>query len=528
MMPPALAHNYGFMSSAGRWTCPTLMAVLFAVLAGHVVGVGQDFIAAIHSPVQLDYGEGIVWQQAALIPGPRMYGNSEDLPFIVFHYPPLYHLLARAALPLQPDLRAAGRLLSVLATIGIAFAGAGLVLVATWQRGRPLEGTALWSAAVTGMLLLCLHAVRSWGVVMRVDMMATVLGLLGLLVGAWANGRFWGTAAALLLCVAAMFTKQTELAPGVAVFLLALLRNPRATLLAAVLAGGAGLAALELLQWLTSGGFLHNIISYNINRFNFRHGYEVFRYELLDEHSFRFMVLMVLAAASTLLGLLKRPAENSSWGVIRTSLSELRSGPRSTTARAILLVHFAFASLMLVTVFKNGSSYNYLVDSLCVGAVLLGVFLYDLARTGAEPRQLLAVVTTLLILGVIGLPFRQGSSGPDSSEAHEQDALVHRIAAATKPVASENMSLLMQAGKPVLFEPGIVTELASQGKWDETPLLNMIRSGGFAFMITQENTEGGSTSRTATVDAAMRISYPLVEQVGSYLWVHMPQVVDRG
>lgn len=249
---------------------------------------------------------------------------------------------------------------------------------------------------------------------------------------------------------------------------------------------------------------------------------EVFRHELRDERSFRFMVLMVLAAASTLLGLLQRPAANSSRGAIGTSLSELRSGPRSTTARAILLVHFAFASLMLVTVFKNGSSFNYLVDWLCVGAVLLGVFPCDLARAGAEPRQLMAVVTTLLILGVIGLPFRQGSLGPDSSEAYEQDAFVHRIAAAAKPVASENMSLLMQAGKPVLFEPGIVTELASQGKWDEAPLLHTIRSGGFAFMITIDNTEGGSPVRTASVDAAMRISYPLVEQVGPDLWVHVP------
>jgi hypothetical protein len=41
-----------------------------------------------------DYGEGIVWQQALLIPGPRMYGPIDHLPFIVFHYPPVYHLAA--------------------------------------------------------------------------------------------------------------------------------------------------------------------------------------------------------------------------------------------------------------------------------------------------------------------------------------------------------------------------------------------------------------------------------------------------
>ena len=85
---------------------------------------------------------------------------------------------------------------------------------------------------------------------------------------------------------------------------------------------------------------------------------------------------------------------------------------------------------------------------------------------------------------------------------------MRRIAAAEKPVASEDMTLLMRAGKPVIFEPAIVTELASLGRWDEGPLVNMIRSGGFAFMITTENAPGGSFHRTPAVDAAMREAYP--------------------
>ena len=87
MTPPALPRtDAGFMHLAGRWTCPTLMALLLALLTGHVIGVCQDFIAAIYSPIQLDYGEGIVWQQAVLIPGPQMYSNSQALPFIVFQH----------------------------------------------------------------------------------------------------------------------------------------------------------------------------------------------------------------------------------------------------------------------------------------------------------------------------------------------------------------------------------------------------------------------------------------------------------
>jgi hypothetical protein len=43
-------------------------------------------------------------------PGPRMHGPIDHLPFIVFHYPPAYHLASRAVMALgvgKRDLMAA-------------------------------------------------------------------------------------------------------------------------------------------------------------------------------------------------------------------------------------------------------------------------------------------------------------------------------------------------------------------------------------------------------------------------------------
>jgi hypothetical protein len=79
----------------------------------------------------------------------------------------------------------------------------------------------------------------------------------------------------------------------------------------------------------------------------------------------------------------------------------------------------------------------------------------------------------------------------------------------------------MRAGKPVIFEPAIVTELALVGRWDQGPLVNMIDSGGFAFMITEDNFPGASIRRTPAVDAAMRRAYPRVEQAGPGTWLHL-------
>jgi hypothetical protein len=504
----------GLASRIGRWLALVLASILAALVFVHAAGVARDLIASIRYPYGLEYGEGIVWQQALLIPGPRMYGTSPDLPFVVFHYPPLYHLLVRAASSIQPSFLAAGRLVSSVSAVLAALSVAGLVWVATARPARPIASAEIAIAFAAGLLVLCLDPVRSWGSWMRVDMAAVALGMMGLFVGAWANGRFWGTTVALLFCLASIFTKQTQLPVGIAVFVIALLRNPRGALYAAAIAGTIGLAALGLMEGLTGGGFLYNIVYYNINRFSLQYAYGVLWGE---RDTFPFMALMLWAAGATLLRQFQQRPAGPGPPVIGQRLWRLGRADRATTARAMLLLHFALASLMLFTMLKFGSSSNYLLDWLCVGCVLIGVLMCDLA--GAPGR--FSLVTALLILSVLNLPVRKAPDHFLPEELDRQAALVGRIAAADKPVASENMVLLMLAGKPVIFEPAIVSELASTGRWDEGPLVNMVRSGGFAFMITSDNTVGGSDRRTPEVDAAMREAYPRVEQVGP-LSLHLP------
>jgi hypothetical protein len=165
---------------------------------------------------------------------------------------------------------------------------------------------------------------------------------------------------------------------------------------------------------------------------------------------------------------------------------------------------------------------NYLLEYLAVGAALLGLMLVQLARRDVW-RGYAFAIACLVVFGTVAIqPFQMRRSLADPATRAPRDALLARIAAADKPVVSADMVLLKRAGKPVLFEPYIVTELALGGQWDETALVAQMRSGAFAFVITEDDDVGGSAHRTPAMDAAMRQAYPRVEKVAPRLWVHSP------
>ena len=513
LAPVATAPRTG--RAALEWAGAAALTILLAILAAHVAGLVLDFRFALRYPYELEYGEGVVWNQATRIPGPTMYSSGSGLPFIVFNYPPVFYLAARVLAAVTPDMLSAGRLVSILSTVAVGPLVAALVLTAGRPYGQRLMMRHVAIGLAAGMLATSLHALRMWGLVMRVDMIAIMLGLAGVLLAARANGRILGTTLGLLLCVAAVYAKQTQLPAGLAVFTVVLLRRPRKALIAGGIALAAALVALLGMELATGGGFLQNILGYNVNRFSLTY----FARSLWGERtSFPFMVLMVLAAAWVLLGLWKQRAPGPRLRAVGQLILIVRLIDPTMAARAMIVLHFGLATLMLATMLKSGGNYNYLIDFLCVGSVLIGILLCDLL-SNLRPFLL---VTVMLAVGVAALPLRHMPDRLPLADLDRQAILVSRIRTAEKPVASEELTLMMRAGKPILFEPSIVTELAALGRWDERPLLRMIEHDELAFMITTEDTRGGTDRRSAAVDAAMRAHYPRVEKVGPELWFNLP------
>ncbi|KPL08565.1 hypothetical protein AMJ85_08450 [candidate division BRC1 bacterium SM23_51] len=97
----------------------------------------------------------------------------------------------------------------------------------------------------------------------------------------------------------------------------------------------------------------------------------------------------------------------------------------------------------------------------------------------------------------------------------------HRIVEALRqaegPVFCEHAILAMHAGHDVYIQPFIMSQLAREGKWDQAPVVEALRKGQFALIVTTEDItkEGFFFHYTDEMVEAMRTAYRLRETLGS-------------
>lgn len=476
------------------------IAILVVTVGYQFSGVLQDLSLSLGYRFSLDYGEGIVWQQALLMFGPRMYSPSPDLPFIVFHYPPLYHVVVRALMTLGWDPLLAGRLISVVSTVVCAASIVAMIMLGV----RGARSTRLIVLAVTiAVMFLCLNAIRTWGMLMRVDMLAEALGLVGTVVFVRSRSSTAGTMVALILCVASVFTKQTQLPAGIAIFGVAFICDKRAAVIGGLVAGSIGVVFAAALE-LKTGGFFKNIISYNVNPFTF---HNAITQAMPERRSAPVMLVMLVSVARVVL----RFHREGGW-------TELRNRDRRAITEIVITAHFVMACFSAVEIFKDGGSTNYFIDLLATGCVLIGLSLYGLMN---RPMVFAAIVVALTMsTAILHHRYRHADELARMDELFER--VVQQIAAADRPVTSDDMVLVMRAGKSLIFEPAIVRALVAQGKWDPAPLIAMIRDHGFAFALTYTGPSGDSP----VIRQAISTDYPREVPVGSYFIAHYPPAAD--
>ena len=505
------------------WVAGALLVALVATLFqfGRFLADGY---AAVRFPWELDYGEGIVWEQMRLMVAGRGYGAIDGLPAIVFHYPPVYHMVTAAfAGATGVDPLAVGRAVSLGSTLLIGlFAG---LIAAKTVRADDSVRTAVVCGLVAGLTIFCFSPITYWAPMMRVDMLSIALSFAGLFVAMAALTRPLLIAASAALFVAAVFTKQTAIVAPAAVFLTFLVVRPRLAWLLAASCMAMGLVVLGGLTLATDGGFVRHIVLYNANRFDAsRLGAIV---GAIVSHSLFIAAVMIgVAARLKAIAPLYRGAG---------SVAALRRRLLAAPGDAFFLLILVYAVLAFLTTFgiaKSGSNVNYFMEWMAVLAILLGIVARDAAKAvfGVMPapsKRLFAspVVLPLLIAvqAILAAPLADYTDHRSAERIAEMETLRALIRAAPRPVISDDMVLLIRSGAAVQWEPAIFAELASTGTWDEKPFVARVKAGQFAFFITA-GVRGerlfDSRYNPAVADA-IDASYPIKRNVAGYT-LHLP------
>ncbi len=348
--------------SAGHLAAAAYGIVILALVV-HFVSYLDYALTAVRYPFELDYGEGIIWQQAILIPGERMYGDITRFPFIVFHYPPLYHLAVRAIAALGNDILVAGRGISLVCTLLIGALIAALSYEISGCHSGRVPG--LIGSAVAGLTVFCYWPVVAWSPLMRVDMLAIMLNFLGIWLSGRSSQRPWLLYPAVLSFVLAVYTKQTAISAPIAVLLVSLVTDRRHTLLAYGLGLLLGLAGLLVLTWITDGGFVCHILFYNLNRFSLLNAAS----SVVEE--WPQVVFLLAALGGIAVGWIKL-TDGINWknpGLFSRFIKQNFAARQM----AILTLYFLITTCMLATLGKSGAVLNYLIEWMCLWSVLIGV-----------------------------------------------------------------------------------------------------------------------------------------------------------
>jgi 4-amino-4-deoxy-L-arabinose transferase-like glycosyltransferase len=431
---------------------------LAACLALLAAGVGRfvfDGLAYLRSPYSRDYGEGVVLALIRLLAEHGSYfGPVGEYPMIHGNYPPVFLILGAVAYRLFGPSLAAPRALSLLSTAALMV----IVYVIVGQRWRDR-----WLALCAAFLLVAPWFVVTWAPLGRVDMLACFFSAAGLWLFATAQeGRGWRWWTSGACFVLGAFTKQTALvAPAAA--LLSLLHGPATRrliprfFLAFVLPAAAVLLVLVL---ATRGQAWSHLVTYTAAA--------DYSLAALGKGYGSFVVSAAPLLAVILLGL----------GACSDPL--LGRGDRPFALYWVLNLG------ALVTTAKAGAAQNYLVEPWLATVLLAALALGALRERSPEvfrwwPVLMLVAAAVALVAGHGAARLPRPIRNP--LQATEYRALDEAVAGTSGPILSENLSVLVRHGKPVLVEPFGMLLLSRKGLWQPDRLVADCEAGRFDLIV---------------------------------------------
>jgi hypothetical protein len=490
-------------------------------MVGGSLLIGLFFLAVqlrlLNAEVLRDYGEGhTLWMSQQINNLAVAYKPLDGLPYVIFPYPPLYLIVSKVVGLEGDNLLLGGRSVSLASTLGLAIILAVLVF---YSISNSFPRLLRLAAGILGAaLVLSTESVIGWASLMRVDMLGLMLMYGGLAVyilrGKHESWQYF----AVFLFVLAAFAKQTLLSAPFACAIFGLFVNAKTTIRVYGFALLLGLIGLSLCYFLTHGGFLKNILGYNLNPFSWNVVFAQF-----SSHVRLNILLKILLSAAALIALWNKKS------VRRTGMKRffaLKSNKLYERTIFIGSLNAVFAGLLAISIGKMGSIYNFFLAwdiSLCLLAVL---YVFRLLATWRTRRQKtgfypVAVVSLLILLFVPSRTIISMISKDFDGQLKEEARLVTLIRATPGPVLSDNMLIISKAGRKIEAEPATLCFLTLARGWDENPYLHLFDSHYFGLIITTPLES--ATRYSPAVMSSIERNYRLEGKIGDYL-IYRPQI----
>jgi hypothetical protein len=407
---------------------------------------------ALTFPFPLNYGEGPLLDQAVRLANFEGIYSSDltRAPYTISNYPPFYLLVQAPFVWLFGPELWYGRLIS-LASVGATALFVALTLF-TLTRDRI-------AAMSAGLTFPAIPYVLRWSSLGRVDMLGLALSWAGLFaVVRWPTRRR-AIAAAALLFVAAVLTRQTYvLAAPLTAFVWLLVRGHRRRALElAGLCCGLGLVSSVALNVTTHGGFFLNTVTANINEF---------RWERVSFNALGAGLACPLLLLGGLAFAWRAPRDKVWW---------------------LVVPYLALSVPLALLVGKVGSDVNYLLELSAALCLATGA----LVAWQRERPRLRALLISLLAFQVLALA--QSSLVPSGLQDYVVDQerevrqLSRIVAEAEGPVLTdEHMGLLPLNGKRIRLQPFEMTQLSRDGSWEQDRAVESIRDEEYAVVMMWE------------------------------------------
>lgn len=407
----------------------------------------------VRLPFEIDYGEGLMLEGALRIHDHQpLYPSPYGFPVVLHDWGPVAYVAATLALPGGQPSYPSGRVLVVIASIALA-ALVG-VLLKRWTGSS-------WIAIAFGLVLLTLPGFRFWLYLFRIDVIAIVFSVLGLLLYDRNEKRwFW----AVPWFVLAIFSKYTVVAAPLAVFSHLLLK--RRTRDAIAFAAAMSLACLLIFAILqaTSGGW--------------------FVFHMFSTHSDRYSILQFFALA----GLVWLSAPLVSGLAVWQVAQDFRMRQWSLAS-----IYFAASCVTSLSAGQFGSTTNHFLEWMVASCMCAGLGFAQLAVN--VPKRLGPIAVLLSVSVLMGVVLQSRSKlQPTAGLADCAQAYSSIRTFPSKAILAQNPGPLVVTGKPVMVsDPFVYTHLVMHGRWPDTRIEQLVKQRYFGLIVMADDPSAGQS-----------------------------------